>query len=178
MTWRYIFPVMVAGIAVMTGCADKPVEEMMQAETAIQIAQAAGADEDAAEDFSAAAAALADGKSRIERKDYQGGRASALEAFRKAQSAKNKVEAGKRSVKEELGSGQVTLQDEWTQFEEVISKKSLTKAQQDAWETDRMSLDEGFKSIKAHTEAGDYAGAMSYLKQVRDNLVKIKESVK
>ena len=50
---------MVAGIAVMTGCADKPVEEMMQAETAIQIAQAAGADEYAAEDFSAAAAALA-----------------------------------------------------------------------------------------------------------------------
>ena len=45
MVHRGVFPIMLVSIGLCSGCADPPVEEMMQAETAIQIAQAAGADE-------------------------------------------------------------------------------------------------------------------------------------
>jgi len=140
----------------------------MQAETAIQIAQAAGADEYASADFRAA---------RTERKDYEGARASALDALQKAEAAKNNVEVGKRGMKEVLDRALIALQDEWTQFGQKLNKRSLAKAQQTTLEEARSIFDEGIENINGHTEAGDYAGALSLVKQVRGNMTKIKETI-
>lgn len=177
MVHRGVFPIMLVSIVLCSGCADPPVEEMMQAETAIQIAQAAGANEYASADFRAAAAALADAKSRTERKDYEGARASALDALQKSEAAKNNVEVGKRGMKEVLDRALIALQDEWTQFGQKLNKRSLAKAQQTALEEARSIFDEGIENINGHTEAGDYAGALSLVKQVQGNMTKIKETI-
>ena len=103
MVHRGVFPILLVSIVLCSGCADPPVEEMMQAETAIQIAQAAGANEYASADFRAAAAALADAKSRTERKDYEGARASALDALQKSEAAKNNSLVNCLQIKFQVG---------------------------------------------------------------------------
>lgn len=172
-----IFSMMMVGLILYSGCTGPPVEELMRAETEIQIAQAVGADEYASDDFKAAAAALADAKSRTERKDYEGGRAAAIDAFQKAARAKDNVEAGKRSMKEKLDRALASLQDEWTPFDQNLIKKDLTRSQKDALDEIRSIVDEGIKNINGHAQAGDYTGALSLLTQVRENMQKIKETI-
>ena len=82
----------------------------MQAETALQAAQAAGAEDYVAADYNAAAEALKDAKSKTESSDYGGALASAIDARQKAEKSKAKVASEKLKVRGDLESTLIHLQ--------------------------------------------------------------------
>jgi len=71
----------------MAACAEPPRKEMDQAQGAIDAARAAGADEYAAAELSAAAAALARAEEAVAQRDYRQALNQALDARERAQTA-------------------------------------------------------------------------------------------
>ena len=82
-----------AVLITLSACSEPPTDELMQAEAAIQAAQAEGAEDYVADDYRAASDALSDAKSKTESRDYDAAKSSALEAKMKADIAKTKVVA-------------------------------------------------------------------------------------
>lgn len=74
-------------LAVTAGCAEPPRKEMDQAQGAIDAARAAGADDYASAEVSAAAAALARAEEAVAQRDYRQALSQALDARERAQTA-------------------------------------------------------------------------------------------
>src|SRR5262245_39537328 len=72
---------------IAAACGSPPDKELQQAQTAIDAARAAGADRFAAEEFSAAQAALGRANDAVAQRDYRLALSNALDARERAQTA-------------------------------------------------------------------------------------------
>lgn len=146
----------------------------MRAETAIQVAQAAEADEYAPAYFKAAAAALADAKSRTQRHDYDGARKAAEDAFQKAEQARRTAETGKAAMREKLENTLEELRREWGTLEKRIGQNKQVDGRLDEL---RNSVVKNLDHINTRTEAGELGGAEALTTTVRENLENIKATL-
>ncbi len=80
-----------AAMALLSGCAGAPVQEMSDARQAISSAEKAGAQVRAADDLEQARKMLETADLRLEQGDYKGARASAVEAKMMATEAREKA---------------------------------------------------------------------------------------
>jgi Domain of unknown function (DUF4398) len=92
--------VVVAALAAHA-CGDPPEKEMQQAQGAIDAARAAGADEYAAAEFTAAQAALKRANDAVEQRDYRLALNNALDARERAQNAAKQAADGKAVARTE-----------------------------------------------------------------------------
>ena len=143
-----------------SACSGPPVEELMQAEVALQQAQFEGAQEYAPEAFEAAAQAMADARSRNERKDYEGARRSALDTKDKAEIARSGIDSGKLRMKEALETDLRNLDTERRQWASSLEKE--------VYEEQIKQCDEALAEIEARMKAGDYYGARTVLDRLRE----------
>jgi len=92
--------VLLAALAA-NGCGDPPEKEMQQAQGAIDAARAAGADQYANDELSAAQAALKRAQDAVEQRDYRLALNNALDARDRAQSAASLAADGKAVARTE-----------------------------------------------------------------------------
>jgi hypothetical protein len=111
------FPLSLALVAALaaTACGDPPEKEMQQAQGAIDAARAAGADQYAADEFTAAQAALQRANDAVGQRDYRLALNHALDARERAQNAAKQAADGKAIARTEaehaLGTATSALND-------------------------------------------------------------------
>lgn len=142
----------------------------MQAESALQTAQAAGAEDFAPEAFKAAAEAMADARSKNERKDFEGARAAAVDATARANMARDQVESGKQKIKGEAEAGLTALMEEWKGIDRAISKTTLQGTDKEKMDMLRNGIETMIGDIKYLSDAGDYAGALAGVRSARGKI--------
>ncbi len=89
---------LVAAIA-SAACGDPPEKEMQQAQGAIDAARAAGADQYAREEFTAAEEALKRARDAVDQRDYRAALNAALDARERAQTAAKEAVNGKATAR-------------------------------------------------------------------------------
>lgn len=149
------------GIAtLLIGCSTSPVEELMQAESALQRAQAAGAEDYAADTFKSAAEAMADARSKNERKDFEGARVAAVDAKAKADLASAVVVEGKAHAKEQVEIAIATERGAWTDVTVTVSKMTLATVNKEKMADLTIRIESLLSNIKFLFDAGDFASAL------------------
>lgn len=98
-------------LAGVTGCAEPPRKEMDQAQGAIDAARAAGADEYAPDELSAAVTALARAEEAVAQRDYRQALSQALDARERAQTAARDAANRKAEARSEADRAVQTLAD-------------------------------------------------------------------
>ncbi len=159
------------------GCSGPPIEEMMQAETALQAAQAAGAEDYVAVDYNAAAEALKDAKSKTESSDYEGALTSAIDARQKAEKSKAKVASEKLKVRGDLESTLTGLNQEWDGLVASNRKKHLDRAIKAELDAAYEAYAQLIADVRDRMEAKDYIAAMQVMKEARMKITEIRELV-
>ena len=154
-------------------CTGSPVEELMQAETALQGAQAAGAEDFAPDAFQAAADAMADARSKNERKDFEGARLAALDAKAKADTARAHVDAGKEIIKAAVSAGLTALTEEWKGIGSAATAKTWEGMDREKMERLRHSVETMIEDVTYLRDAGDYAGALAGIINAPEKIVQI-----
>lgn len=149
----------------------------MQAETALQAAQAAGAEDYVAADYNAAAEALKDAKSKTESSDYGGALASAIDARQKAEKSKAKVASEKLKVRGDLESTLTGLSQEWDGLMASTRKKRLNRVIKPAVDAARETYAQFIADVRGRMEAEDYIGALQVMKEARTKITEIRELV-
>src|SRR6476620_86081 len=86
-TRRFLFCLAVLAAVAGAACGDPPDKEMQQAQGAIDAARAAGADQHAREEFTAAEDALKRSHTAVDQRDYRQSLYAALDARERAQIA-------------------------------------------------------------------------------------------
>ena len=171
---------MVLGICVMllgAGCSGPPTEEMMQAEAALQAAQAEGAEDYVSDDYRAAAEALKDAKSKTESSDYEAALVSALDARQKADMAKSRVAAEKLKLRGDLESTLTGLGEEWDALMVSTRKKRLNRDTRTAVDAARETYSQLITDVRDRMDAEDYIAAMQVMKEARTKATEIRELV-
>jgi hypothetical protein len=98
---RFALSFAIAAALTATACGDPPEKEMQQAQGAIDAARAAGADEYANEEFTAAQAALKRANDAVEQHDYRLALNNALDARERAHNAAKLAADGKAVARTE-----------------------------------------------------------------------------
>lgn len=156
--------------AFVLSCASPPVEELMQAESALQEAQAAGAEDYASDAFKSAAEAMADARSKNERKDFDGARAAAVDAKVKADLSRAVIAEAKASAKEEVETAVTTQREAWENVTLAASKIKLAMANKKRM-VDLTTRIEGLQSaIKSMVDTGDFVGARDLIRRVDEEI--------
>jgi hypothetical protein len=88
-------------VLLLAGCAEPPNREMDQAQGAIEAARAAGADQYAVDEYSAATTALERARVAVDARDYRLALNHALDARERAKAAAKEAATGKASVRSE-----------------------------------------------------------------------------
>lgn len=93
------FPVVIAAALLLSACAEPPNKEMDQAQGAIDAARAAGADEYADEQLTAAVTALKQSRDAVTQRDYRSALNYALESRDRAQNAAKQASEQRATVR-------------------------------------------------------------------------------
>ena len=88
-------------VFVVASCAKPPTQELDAAKTAVAAAKQGEADVYAPETFRSATNALNDANSKIEQKDYEGAKASAIQAKELADRSKSEADNSKQQTRDE-----------------------------------------------------------------------------
>ncbi|MBT5876181.1 MAG: DUF4398 domain-containing protein [Candidatus Latescibacteria bacterium] len=166
-----------AVLITLSACSEPPTDELMQAEAAIQAAQAEGAEDYVADDYRAASDALSDAKSKTESRDYDAAKSSALEAKMKADIAKTKVVAEKLKLRGELESTLTGMGQEWDDLMTTAGKKRLSRAARTSLADTRKSYAALITDVQDHAAAEDYIGAMQILREARATATGVRELI-
>ena len=107
---------------VVAACAKPPTQELADAQDSVNVAIQAGAEDYAADELRAAQDALADANAKVEGKDYNGAKISAMDAKSKAQAAAGAVEGNKTAAKGQAEERAKALKDESEALNARIAK--------------------------------------------------------
>jgi hypothetical protein len=159
----------VAGAA----CGDPPDKEMQQAQSAIDTARAAGADQYAHDEFTAAEDALKRSNEAVAQRDYRQALNAALDARERAQSATTEAAGRKATARADatklLAAAEAALHDARAKLKAAETAHAPSRSLLAV----RRSIDAGETAVqKARTafEKGDYLGAIEAGRDVPANL--------
>jgi hypothetical protein len=154
-----------AVVAAMAGtaCGDPPVKEIQQAQGAIDTARAAGADQYAREEFTAAEEALKRAQVAVEQRDYRQALNSALDARERAQTAAkdtvNHKATARADAERALIDAQAALADARARLRAAeaarASAKTLAAARRAV-----SSEETAVQKARTTFDAGDYLGSI------------------
>jgi predicted S18 family serine protease len=118
----------IAGVA----CGDPPEKEMQQAQGAIDAARAAGADQYARDEFTAAEDALKRARDAVDQRDYRAALNAALDARERAQTAAKEAVNGKATARVEaekaLAAATAALDDARARLKTVENGRATARA--------------------------------------------------
>jgi hypothetical protein len=158
----------------LAACAKAPTQEVADAETAVNTAIQAGAEEFASESLEAAQESLADAKAKVESKDYTGARMAAVEAKAKADAAAAAVEAGREAAKEEADRKMGILKPE---VEAAAAKADALKGgDAEKLKADAAAIKEQWAAAQADYEAGSYRSASDKLDALQPAVDELKSA--
>jgi hypothetical protein len=152
----------------LLACGKPPAQEISDADSAVQAAEAVGAAEFAVEELILAQDALADAKAKMESRDFNGARIAALEAKARADAAREAVEINKQNAKAEAEERMKTLKPQIEAFQEIASKMRSRAA--DPWKTEAVALKDQWAAIQADFDQGHYNMAIDKMDAVQDKL--------
>ena len=160
---RWLLSVAVVTAMASAACGDPPDKEMEQAQGAIDAARAAGADQYAREEFTAAEDALKRAHDAVDQRDYRQALNNALDARERAQIAAkdtvNKKATARADADKAIAEAAAALADAHAKIKAVEGARVLPKATTGA--TRVVGQDETrLQEARTAFDRGDYLGAI------------------
>jgi hypothetical protein len=160
-------------LLVATGCSEPPQKEIDQAQTALELARAAGADKYATTEYNDAATALQKARASVVQRDYRlavnyaiDSRQRSQDAIRQAADGKSRAQRGAEAIVIDISTRASTLQNRVKAAEAArVPAKELQHARE-AMAAAQTRLQEARTQIGA----GNYEEATKTLTEVRENL--------
>ena len=157
----------------LAGCSEPPQKELDEARSAIEAAQAAGAETYAAEEFAGATAALQKARASVDERDYRQALSYAIDARQRAIEASRLVPEARAHV---LAAADAELKKT---SDSVAHLESLLRAAHDAGASAQElrpsqetlhAAQEALQETRTRLEARKYAEALTRLRGVRENV--------
>jgi hypothetical protein len=153
--------------ALAPACADPPAKEMQEAQAAIDAAKAAGADEYAAADFTAAQEALKEANDAVDQRDYRLALNHALDARERAQNATKDATDRKAAARidsdREVAATSAALGEARSRLKAAeaahVAPKTLAEARHTI-----ASVEQAVQKAREARERGNYLEAMDAVK--------------
>ena len=161
--------------ALAAGCAQPPVQEIAAAQSAIEAAVKAGAEEYADQDLRAARDTLAVANTQVEAKDYKAAKLSALDAKAKADAASAGVETGRARFKAGVEAKLAAAQPALDEIEGLLAKSKSRKIEPLKQEAGELKGELG--AARAAYDAGKYKSALDKFQPLDLLLSNLKERV-
>ena len=160
---RWLLSLAVVTAMASAACGDPPDKEMQQAQGAIDAARAAGADQYAREEFTAAEDALKRAHDAVDQRDYRQALNNALDARERAQNAAketvNKKATARADADKALADAAAALAEAHAKLKSAESGRAAPKATTGA--TRVVDQDETrLQEARAAFDRGDYLGAI------------------
>ena len=164
---RLLHSVAVVAALMVAACGDPPDKEIQQAQGAIDTARAAGADQYAREEFTAAEEALKRARDAVDQRDYRAALNAALDARERAQTAAKEAVNGKATARVDaekaIASAAAALNDARARLKTAESGRAGARTVTTAR---RAITDEETAVQEARTafDKGDYAASIDKAK--------------
>ena len=162
-THRLFLSLAVLAAVTSAACGDPPEKEMQQAQGAIDAARAAGADQYAREEFTAAEVALKRSHEAVDQRDYRQALNTALDARERAQAAAkesvNMKAIARADATKALAEADAALHDSRAKLKAAETARVAVRTLANG----RKAIDTGESAVqKARTafDTGDYLGAI------------------
>jgi chromosome segregation ATPase len=156
-----------------TGCSEPPRKEIDQAQAAVDLALASGADKYAAEEYTAAAAGLQKARAAVDLRDYRQALSDAIDARQRAQDAIKQAVAGKARARQAAEASMREVTARVRQLQSHFETAEAAHVPPKELRPSRAALADVQKSLQeARTEigAGNYDKAAAVLSEVRKKL--------
>ena len=156
-----------------TGCSAPPQKEIDQAQTAVDLARAAGAEQYATEEYAAAVAGLQKTRAAVDQRDYRQALSYAIDARQRAQNAIRQAGDGKAQAQRATEALLTTIVTRTTQLETRLKAAEAARVPPKELRSVRAALVDVRKDLQeARTEigAGNYEKAGDLLASVRKKL--------
>jgi hypothetical protein len=172
---RWSLPAALVVALVVAGCAEPPHKEMDQAQGAIDAARAAGAEQYAREEFTAAVDALKRSTDAVAQSDYRLALNNALDSRERAQNAARQAADGKAQARADVERGMTEITNLTTQartrLEAARKGRVPRRAVADATRA-LAAIDADVQKAGETVKAGDYLAARPLLREIRGRIVK------
>lgn len=149
----------------------------MQAESAIQEAQAAGADEYAPDAFKSSAEAMADARSKNERKDFDGAHAAAVDARVKAELAQALISEGRALARDEVIKRLALQLEAWEAVDLALSKVKLPVVEMGKMSDLTSDIESLLSEARQLIEATDYISGLATTKKVEEKIEQVRTTL-
>jgi hypothetical protein len=172
---RWSLPACLVAALVVLGCAEPPNKEMDQAQGAIDAARAAGAEQYASEEYTAAVDALKRAQDAVGQSDYRLALNNALDSRERAQNAARQAADSKAQVRGEVERTQAEVSNLMTVVRGRIDVARKTRAPRRVITAATQSLASIEADVQKAGEAvkgGDYLTARPLLRDIRGRMVK------
>ena len=164
-----------AGVVLLciAGCSEPPQKEIDQAQGAVDTARAAGADQYAPDDFTAATASLQKAHDAVDQRDYRQALSYALDARERAKAAASAAADGQAKARSDAEARITALLARTQQLDTRLAAAAAAKVPPRELQDARAALDDTRARLqKAGTAvtAKNYKDAVALLDGVRENL--------
>ena len=156
-----------------TGCSAPPQKEIDQAQTAVDLARAAGAERYATDEYAAAVAGLQKTRAAVDQRDYRQALSYAIDARQRAQNAIRQAGEGKAQAQRATEALLAAIVTRTTQLETRLKAAEAARVPPKELRSARAALVDVRKDLQeARTEigAGNYEKAGELLASVRKKL--------
>ena len=160
---RLVLSIAILAAVAGTGCGDPPDKEMQQAQGAIDAARAAGADQYARDEFTAAEDALKRSHDAVAQRDYRQALNTALDARERAQAAAkesvNKKAIARADATKALADADAALHDSRAKLKVAETARAAART----LAAGRKAIDAGETAVQEARTAfdkGDYMGSI------------------
>jgi hypothetical protein len=160
-------------VLALGGCSAPPQKEIDQAQTAVDLARAAGADKYAAEDYAAATSGLQKARTAVEQRDYRQALSYAIDARQRAQTAIRQAGEGKAAGQRTTDALVTDVMTRTNQLQTRLKSADAGRVPPRQLRSPRAAVAEAQKGLQeARTEigAGNYDKAGQILTSVRRKL--------
>jgi hypothetical protein len=173
---RIRLPLALAAALAISACADPPTKELQQAQTAIDAARAAGADEFAHDEFTAATDALKRANDAVTDRDYRLALNNALDARERAENAQKEAATQKASARRDAERAAADAAAALTGAKKALEKADAGPASARTLAAPRQAIareETAVQEARARFDQGDYRAAERAMRASAANLHRI-----
>jgi Domain of unknown function (DUF4398) len=157
----------------LTGCSEPPLKEIDEARSAVEAAQAAGAETYAAEDYAGAAATLQKARASVDQRDYRQALSYAIDARQRAIEASRQVPEGRTRAKTAAETELKKTAESVTHLESLLRAAEDAGAPAQELRASSEALDAAkrvLQETRTTLDARKFAEANTLLRGVRENV--------
>ena len=165
---------------VFAGCAKPPTQELDAAQAALDEAKKAEADIYAPDVYRSASDALNEARAKVEQKDYEGAKASALQAKQLADSSRTQAETNKRTTRDEAQALVNRVSSGLTDARTALNNAPKGKGADgdlDQLRSDLGQAEASLSDARNSLNAGKYKDAQAQARSAESRLTQVQGSV-